>query len=838
MDLATLGLAVDSRPVREANDNLRAFQGAAKGAQTSADGYAQSAQKASRATEMLAQSANGSMRVIGLLKSALAGVGAAFSVKALIDLADGWSDITARVNLAAGSIEKGSAVMSRLSEIARNTYSSLAQTAEGYIANASSMRELGYSTQQVLDYTSALNNAMVISGAKAERAMQVQTALAKAMALGKLNGENLNTVIQNGGEVATLLAARFNTTTGGLLKLGQQGKLTGGILVDTLIKAMKDLEERAGEMPATIGDAFTLLGNAILRSVGAFDQSNKISETFANTLVGLADNMGRVITYGLTAATVWGVTYVAGMIKAMEATTLLARSMVILRGALMALGFGAVVVLLGEAAYWFTELVSKSGGLGNAFRLLGAVAVEVWERIKLGGVALGTGMAAVWEQMKASFLGALAVMQEKWADFLHNLGSAALKIPGMEDIGLGIKDSAIMAGSDVYAMSDAMRQATDRANELSEASRKASQESLKPLTSIAELQKVLMSGGGEGPNLSNDGGVARKLEETSKAAQKAKKAYDDLLLSAKQTVAQQKLEAETAGLTGIAQETLRFKLDLLQKAEEKRLNLSPKMKQALLDQVDAFEKYATAAAKATLQQDLLFERAQLGRTALEQTIASTLRGAGLEVDFNSYEAGLIRTNEQLKISKELSQDFAQGFVSDILNGTSALDALLNGLNKIADKLIQMAMDDLFAQAFGGGGGGILSGLFGGGGTSFFPAAPSMGGIGLFAKGGISNKPAIFGESGPEAAVPLPDGRSIPVRIYGEANSNQASGSAQGVHVTVGWSRTADGNLKPFVEDVAQKTAAPMINEGISQYDSQMLPSRVNQISQDPRAVGA
>jgi hypothetical protein len=34
----------------------------------------------------------------------------------------------------------------------------------------------------------------------------------------------------------------------------------------------------------------------------------------------------------------------------------------------------------------------------------------------------------------------------------------------------------------------------------------------------------------------------------------------------------------------------------------------------------------------------------------------------------------------------------------------------------------------------------------------------------FALGGISNSPAIFGEAGPEAAVPLPDGRSIPVTM--------------------------------------------------------------------------
>ena len=37
----------------------------------------------------------------------------------------------------------------------------------------------------------------------------------------------------------------------------------------------------------------------------------------------------------------------------------------------------------------------------------------------------------------------------------------------------------------------------------------------------------------------------------------------------------------------------------------------------------------------------------------------------------------------------------------------------------------------------------------------------------YAKGGIANDPtgrSIFGEAGPEAAVPLPDGRTIPVGI--------------------------------------------------------------------------
>ena len=111
-----------------------------------------------------------------------------------------------------------------------------------------------------------------------------------------------------------------------------------------------------------------------------------------------------------------------------------------------------------------------------------------------------------------------------------------------------------------------------------------------------------------------------------------------------------------------------------------------------------------------------------------------------------------------------------GFVKDIKNGTSATEALGNALDKIADRLIDMAVNDLVETALGGltgrggnaQGAGLAAGLM-----SLFGFA--KGGIAAggrpqplprFAGGGVSRSAAIFGEAGPEAAVPLPDGRRI------------------------------------------------------------------------------
>jgi tape measure domain-containing protein len=226
-------------------------------------------------------------RVMGIL-------GAAISTRQLVAYADQWTDLRSRVDLATGSQEAGAAVMERLAAMARRTYSSLGQTTESWLANATALRELGLTTAESLDFTEALNNAMVVSGARAERAASVQTALSRAMALGTLSGDNLNTVIQNGGRLAELLAAELGTTVSGLRRLGQEGGITGEVIRTALIGNLELLREEADSMPATIGDAFTLIGNAALQLVGTWDQMVGASETVAAALIGLADNMERL----------------------------------------------------------------------------------------------------------------------------------------------------------------------------------------------------------------------------------------------------------------------------------------------------------------------------------------------------------------------------------------------------------------------------------------------------------------------------------------------------------------------------------------------------------------
>lgn len=100
--------------------------------------------------------------------------------------------------------------------------------------------------------------------------------------------------------------------------------------------------------------------------------------------------------------------WVASMIAARIATMSLGGALVILRGAIIRTGIGALIVGAGELIFWFSRLVQGAGGFGAALGLLRDVASEVLDRIKAGTIGLGAAMAAILYDLKADAADAMA----------------------------------------------------------------------------------------------------------------------------------------------------------------------------------------------------------------------------------------------------------------------------------------------------------------------------------------------------------------------------------------------------------------------------------------------
>jgi tape measure domain-containing protein len=578
-DLATLGLEIRSDGVVVAKDRLRDFEGQAN--------------RTSKATDML-------LKAFGALA-------AVFSVTKLIQYTNTWTDLNSRIEIATGSIGRGAATMDRLDQMARRTYSSLELTAESFLRNATSMRDLGYSTNQTLDYVEAINNALVVSGTKGERAESVMNALGKAMALGKLSGDELNTVIGSGGRIAQALADSLGVTTLELRKMGTEGKLTGDVIYQGLTSQLETLREEADSMPATIGDAFVLLNNSILAAVGRFDEMSGASSRVAEAIIWVADAIGdgtisieRLLSIAVAMGAYMAGAWVVSFVAANGAVGALTAGLTLLRGALIRTGIGALIVLAGELVYQLWNVVDGAGSIEDAFGRLKKSGVDTWERIVSGGEAMYHSMEYWALEIASLYMMTWTKIQNGFFDMLAQLSAATgVALPGME-----AWEASIIRGFDqATALHTAALAAKDAAKEALGAmfaDKSTATGDLGSMPSFGEMGDSF-GAGGAGGGRGAGGGTNAKAD-----------AYDRLTKSIRENIAEMKVEAETLGLTEYQTTKLTIAQDLLRAAAEAKRPITTELTAEINAMAQSYADAELAVEGARLELENLSPWEQMG----------------------------------------------------------------------------------------------------------------------------------------------------------------------------------------------------------------------------------
>lgn len=287
----------------------------------------------------------------------------------------------------------------------------------------------------------------------------------------------------------------------------------------------------------------------------------------------------------------------------------------------------------------------------------------------------------------------------------------------------------------------------------------------------------------------------------------------------------ERIAARKAEIAALKEEIgLKSQLGALEGANTAQLTAA----QAARELLNAAVKDGLAAGKelASVQQLLYGDLSQLSPAAREQALA--MREVALSYgEAKAASEGLEQSQKTLAASMQaasaFSKDVLGGFIRDLVAGKSASEALANALSKVADKLLDIALNSLFDTS---GGGGLFGGLLGGIGKLFGFADGGIAARGkpvkTFARGGVSRSAAIFGEAGPEAAVPLPDGRRIPVALDMK-NMKRGGGGGDGRLMVETVMRVEGGNLVPAMVQISGVVAGQKI-----QQSSKALPSRLGQ----------
>ncbi|HHK8965781.1 TPA: phage tail tape measure protein [Escherichia coli] len=220
----------------------------------------------------------------------------AFATGHLISLADEWNSVNARLKQASQSSDDFQASQRELMAISQRTGTAFSDNASLFARSAASMREYGYSSEEVLKVTEAISTGLKLSGASTAEASSVITQFSQALAQGVLRGEEFNSVNENGDRVIRALAAGMGVARKDLKAMADNGKLTADKVVPALISQLGALRDEYAAMPDAVSSSATKVENAFMAWVGGANEASGVTKTLSGVLNGIAGNIDIVAT--------------------------------------------------------------------------------------------------------------------------------------------------------------------------------------------------------------------------------------------------------------------------------------------------------------------------------------------------------------------------------------------------------------------------------------------------------------------------------------------------------------------------------------------------------------
>jgi tape measure domain-containing protein len=283
----------------------------------------------------------------------------------IIQVADAWNAMNARLKLATAGAREYTVAQNELFGIAQRIGVPIAETATLYGKLQQATRMLGLAQQDALLVTESISQALRISGASATESQSALLQFGQALASGVLRGEEFNSVVENSPRLAKALADGLNVPIGRLRKMAEEGRLTADVVIQALMSQKSVLAAEYSALPATVGQAFVRLSNVFAQWIGKVDDATGFTQKLSAALTFLANHLDSVMA-------------ILKLVMEAGIAVLAYRLLPALITAWQTAGAAAVTAANATAAAWATvnlsvgTALSTIGKLKTAFLLLGS----------------------------------------------------------------------------------------------------------------------------------------------------------------------------------------------------------------------------------------------------------------------------------------------------------------------------------------------------------------------------------------------------------------------------------------------------------------------------------
>lgn len=139
-----------------------------------------------------------------------------------------------------------------------------------------------------LKFSTLLQKNLIATGASGAETASVMRQVTQALGKGIVNGDELNSIMENSPMIAQMLAKHLNVDVGKLKEMGKEGKISGDALRDAIFENADKINKQFAMMPITADRAFTAIQNDW--QMAANQTSTKISEALGHGLASISSS--------------------------------------------------------------------------------------------------------------------------------------------------------------------------------------------------------------------------------------------------------------------------------------------------------------------------------------------------------------------------------------------------------------------------------------------------------------------------------------------------------------------------------------------------------------------
>lgn len=352
---------------------------------------------AQRGVDNLKNSADRAAGAFRNLATALSGV---LSVRAIINIGDEMQSLRARIGQLPQTIGDAAESFDVIAARASNAKQSIDAYGTFYVKAGNATQDYIKDQETLLKVVDGAAFGLAASGATAVAQKQAFFQLGQAIGSPVIQMEEMNTLIDVAPDLFRELGKVIPGADGNLKKFVSTGKVTGRMLAEGLTKAAVTFEKKMKEIPLTVGQATTLVGNKFSLMIDKMNRESRFITRIADFMLQAMESIEEGVN---------------GMIKKFDGWENAMRFVGIAIG--VALGAKTIAIL-------------------RTFELASLRAMGVWIlwAAAIAAVALVIEDIYVWAQGGESITGRLIGPWEEWRDKVMSV------IDGLKEVLSGLKD--------------------------------------------------------------------------------------------------------------------------------------------------------------------------------------------------------------------------------------------------------------------------------------------------------------------------------------------------------------------------------------------------------------